>query len=146
MCSVIGSLRYHNFTIDGFFELKHRSTRWAHVSLQLWVHKTEFTLVLLFINYCIIFLFLKDFIYLFIFREGKGGRKKGRETSMCDSLLRALPWGPSLQPSHVPWLRIEPATLWFTGQHPIHWATPARAYYIIFHRNNCKPTFAPPCM
>ena len=31
--------------------------------------------------------FLKDFIYLF-FREGKGGRKKGRETSMCGCLSR----------------------------------------------------------
>ena len=29
--------------------------------------------------------FLKDFIYLF-FREGKGGRKRGRETSMCGCL------------------------------------------------------------
>ena len=30
--------------------------------------------------------FLKDFIYLF-FREGKGGRKRRGETSMCDCLL-----------------------------------------------------------
>ena len=28
----------------------------------------------------------KDFIYLFIEREGKGGRNKGRETSMCGCL------------------------------------------------------------
>ena len=27
---------------------------------------------------------------------------------------------------HVPWLGIEPATLWITGWHSIHWATPAR--------------------
>ena len=36
-------------------------------------------------------------------------------------------WGPSLQPRHVPWLEIEPTTLWFTVWHSIHWATPARA-------------------
>ena len=44
-------------------------------------------------------------------------------------LLLALPllraW---LQPIHIPWLGIKPATLWFTGQHSIHWATPARAW------------------
>ena len=36
---------------------------------------------------------------LFIFREGKGGRKRGRETSMCGCLLRAP---HCLQPRHVP--------------------------------------------
>ena len=30
--------------------------------------------------------------YLFIFREGKGGRKRGRETSMCGYLL-STPYG-----------------------------------------------------
>ena len=35
-------------------------------------------------------------------------------------------WGPALQPRHVPQLGIEPATLWFTSWHSIHWATPAR--------------------
>ena len=46
------------------------------------------------------FLF-KDFIY-FILREGKRGRKRGRETSMCGCLLHAPYWGPGLQPRHVP--------------------------------------------
>ena len=46
-------------------------------------------------------LFLKK-IYLFIFREGKGGRKRGRETSMHSCLLRAPYWGPGPQPRHVP--------------------------------------------
>ena len=41
------------------------------------------------------------FIYLF-FREGKGGRKRGRETSMCGCLLWAPYWGPGSQPRHVP--------------------------------------------
>ena len=44
-----------------------------------------------------------------------------------------LPWscgpysGPGPQRRHVPWLGIEPATLWFSGQHSVHWAIPARA-------------------
>ena len=40
--------------------------------------------------------------------------------------------GPGLQPRHVPWARIEPATFWFTGQRSIHWATPARAGFVFF--------------
>ena len=36
--------------------------------------------------------------------------------------------GPGAQPKHVPWLGIEPVTLWFTGWLSIHWATPARAH------------------
>ena len=39
---------------------------------------------------------------LFIFREGKGGRKRGRETSLCGFLLHTPYWGPGLQPRHVP--------------------------------------------
>ena len=34
--------------------------------------------------------------YLFSFREGKGGTKRGRETSMCGCLSRAPSWGPAL--------------------------------------------------
>ena len=64
--------------------------------------------------------------------EGMGGRRRGRETSMCGYLLYAPHWGPGLQPRHVPWLGIEPATLCFAGQHSIHWATPARAGIHLF--------------
>ena len=46
---------------------------------------------------------------------------------MCGCLSHALQWGPGPQPRPVPWLAIEPATLWFAGQHSIHRATPARA-------------------
>ena len=74
-----------------------------------------------------VFSSFKDFIYIFL--EGKGGRKKGRETSMCErhiGCLSLLPsWGPGQQPKHVPWLETEPATFRFTGQHSIHWATRA---------------------
>ena len=59
---------------------------------------------------------------------------------MSDTLIschsHAPYWGPSLQPRHVPWLEIEPATFGFAGWHLIHWATPARAidesFYIKF--------------
>ena len=72
------------------------------------------------------FIFFKDlFIYLFL--EGKGRRKIGRETSMCGCLSCTPCWGPGLQPKQVPWLGIKPETLWFTGPHSVHWATPARS-------------------
>ena len=58
--------------------------------------------------------FLKGFIYLF-FREWKGGRKRGRETSMCSCFSCTPHWGPGLQPRRVPWLGIEPETLWVTA-------------------------------
>ena len=83
---------------------------------------------------CILFYFFKIlFIY---FREGKGGRTRGRETSMCSCLSCAPCWGPGLQPRHVPRLGIELAMLWFTGQHSIHWATPARAGYVFYYKFN----------
>ena len=74
--------------------------------------------------------FLKKILFIYFQREGKGGRKRGRETSMCSCLSHAPYWGPGLQPRHVPWLGIEPATLWFTGRSSIHWATPTRAYLV----------------
>ena len=64
---------------------------------------------------------------LFIFREeGKGGRKRGTETSVS-CLLNAPNWEPGLQPRHVPWQGIKLANFWFANWHSLHWATPARA-------------------
>ena len=40
--------------------------------------------------------------YVFIFREGKRGRKRRRETSMCGCLSHTPYWGPGPQPRHVP--------------------------------------------
>ena len=74
--------------------------------------------------FCIFFL---DFIYLFL--ERVEGRMTGRETPMCGCLSCTLYRGPGPQPRHVPWLGMELATLWFTGRHSIHWATPARACF-----------------
>ena len=47
------------------------------------------------------FLFFKKRFYL-SFREGKGGRKRGRGTSMYGCLSCAPYRGPGLQPRHVP--------------------------------------------
>ena len=70
------------------------------------------------------FPFFKDFIYFY--REGQGGRKRGRETSIYVCLSCSPYWGPGPQPSHAFWLGIEPSTVWFRDQHSIYWATPAR--------------------
>ena len=50
---------------------------------------------------------------------------------MCGCFSLALYWEPGLKPRHLLWLRIELVTLWFAGQHSIHWATPDREKYII---------------
>ena len=74
-------------------------------------------------------LFLKNIFYLLIFRER--GMERGREGEKHQCINVWLPLthphqGPGLQSRHVPWLRIEPATLWFAGWCSIHWATLAR--------------------
>ena len=48
------------------------------------------------------FLFLKDIIY-FRQRGREGGRKRGRETSVCGCLSCAPYWGPGPQSRHEPW-------------------------------------------
>ena len=73
----------------------------------------------LFCPYQLCFFFNKYFTYLFLDRGE--GKEQERLPLMCPYC------GPRLQPMHVPWLRIEPVILWFTGQCSIHWATPARA-------------------
>ena len=100
-------------------------------------------------NFCIIwggFHVFKDFIYLFLlflfiylFLERGDGREKEEEKPQCTRdtsitcLSHAPRWGPGLQPRHVPRLGIKPGTFRFTGQHPIHWATPARAIVCFFN-------------
>ena len=44
---------------------------------------------------------------------------------MQGCLWHAPYWGPGPQPRHVPWLGIEPVTLWFASWCSVHWATPA---------------------
>ena len=88
------------------------------------------------IQYYFLILFFGRF-YLFLER-GKGGRKRSRETSICGCLSCAPYWGPGLQPRHVPWLGIQPASLRFVGRHSVCWATPARATSHNFLNNNLK--------
>ena len=93
----------------------------------------------------IIISFFKRF-YLFIFRE-RGRRDKERKKHRCmrdtsiSCLLHAPNRGPGLQPRHVPWLGVEPATFQFTGQHSVRWATLARARQRFLARtmNICLP-------
>ena len=75
--------------------------------------------------------FLKN-LYL----ERAEGKEKERERNIKVWLPLMHPHcpnrGPGPQPRHVPWLGIKPTTLWFAGQHSIHWATPARATSTFF--------------
>ena len=89
------------------------------------------TIIIIFIfNIRTILKYFLNILFIY-FREGKGGRKRGRETSMCGCLSCVPRWGPGLQPRHVPWLGIELVPLWFAGQSSIHWATAARAIHTI---------------
>ena len=41
-------------------------------------------------------------LYFYFQREGKGGKKRGRETSVCGCLSCPPHWASGLQPRHVP--------------------------------------------
>ena len=60
-------------------------------------------------------LFLIRILFIYIQREGKGGRKRGRDISMCGCFSLGPYWGPGPQPRHVPCLGIEQVVLWFTA-------------------------------
>ena len=77
-------------------------------------------------------IFLK-ILFTYFFRERTGGRKTGRETSICGCLLHVPYWGPGLQPSMFnPRLGIGPATLWFLGQHSTLSHTSQRRMWRVF--------------
>ena len=85
------------------------------------------------------FNFLKIF-YLFILDSGEG-REKERERNInvrLHLLCLLLGTWPGPQPRHVPWLGIQPVTLWLSGCHSIHWATPARSYPFFIIMNSIK--------
>ena len=51
----------------------------------------------------LLIIFFFKILFFYFSREGKGGRKTGRETSMCGCLSSARPtWRPGLKPRHVP--------------------------------------------
>ena len=63
---------------------------------------------------------------------------------MCGCPSHAPYWGPGPQPRHVPWQGTEPVIVWFAGWHSIHWAIPARAYFIVY-ANTVVPIFPSLC-
>ena len=69
------------------------------------------------------FFFFFKILSLYFQRGWKGGRKGGRETSVCESgtlsscLSHTPDQGPGLQPRHVPWQRTEPAAFRLVGRH-----------------------------
>ena len=67
------------------------------------------------------------FLRFYLFLDRKGGRKRGRETSMCGCLSHAPPLWTWPTTRHVPCLGRKPATFWVTGHCSIYWVTPARA-------------------
>ena len=69
-------------------------------------------------------LFFKNILFIYFYREGKGGRERGRETLMCERNINQL---PLTRARHVPWLGIKPATFHFVRRPPSNWATPVRA-------------------
>ena len=73
--------------------------------------------------------FKKNILFIYFLERGERKEKETeRNISVWLPLVHPLlgAW-PGPQPRHVPWLEIEPATLWFAGWSPIHWATQARA-------------------
>ena len=86
--------------------------------------------ILLEFSFCLFIIYFRRF-YLFIYfqTEGKGGRKRVREASMCGCLSCAPHREPGPKPRH--WT----SDSLVQGWHSIHWATAARA--ILFFRCNC---------
>ena len=82
------------------------------------------------------FIFLTFLKILVIFRQrAREWEREGEKFNVWLPLTHPY-WGPGPQPWHVPWLGIQPATLWFAGQRSMHWATPARAHlphFFIYH-------------
>ena len=63
--------------------------------------------------------------------ERRERRKRERKKHQAVASHAHPNQGPNLQPRHVPWLGIEPATFCFARQCPTHWATPARAHFCL---------------
>ena len=60
------------------------------------------------------YIFLKDFIYLFLKRGEEKEKEMGRNINVWLPLMCPY-WGPGVQPRHVPWLGKETVTLWFAA-------------------------------
>ena len=76
-----------------------------------------------------VFFFFFKILFIY-FRQSRREKEKERNINVWFPLECPLlgTW-PGPQARHMPWLGIEPMTLWFAGQCSTHWATPARAHY-----------------
>ena len=73
-----------------------------------------------------LFLFFLKIVFTHFQREGKGERKRGRETSICGCLLRAPTRDLACNPACAQTGNPTGDPLVRAGWHSIHWATPAR--------------------
>ena len=73
------------------------------------------------------------FTYLFVGR-GREGDREGEKHQCVVASHAPLTGDLAGNPGICSRLGIKPATLWFTGQHSIHWATPVRESYSFFNR------------
>ena len=71
----------------------------------------------------------KKRLFIYLFLERRERREKERERNTNIWLPPACPphEGPGPQPRYAPQLGIKPVILWLSGQHSIHWDTPAKA-------------------
>ena len=103
-------------SLTSLFLPKNRSQNFLWESCPTCIGREEHSFFFFFFN-------IFKFTYLF-FREGER-RERGRKT-VIGCFSHAPNWGLGLQPRHVPWPRIEPATFWSAGRHSICWGIPAR--------------------
>ena len=73
---------------------------------------SSFYLSSLVLSRSVIFFFLTN---LFFRERGNEGERKGEKHQCVGCLSCASHQGPGLQPRQVPWLGIEPETLWFAA-------------------------------
>ena len=86
--SHIVTVRHQNTKDSGAAEEKEPTS--CQISQGILLQKAQ---LLLFLN----------IVFTYFQRGGKGGRKRGGETSMCINCLSHTPyWGPGQQPRHVP--------------------------------------------
>ena len=92
------SPRKCNYQVCTFNKLTNSLVASFQIIIYLYINLKRFHIFSVLRNYLYFFMIL----FIYFQREEKGGRKKGRETSMCGCLLCARNWGPGLEPWHVP--------------------------------------------